>query len=245
VVPATDYDSGGMGANCVIGGLIPEGCGWTNALGGKLLYLFADHGMNWMHALEVKADRTGVKSSTAIEVGEFDSGTGVASFRQGPDAAVYIVMNAGNAVYRLTPKDESGPDCSSSGGSGGEGGIGGEAGESNAGGAPMSAGGVAGADETGGTAGIAGRAGTGSGAVAGTRSGGGSGGGSAGKPTTAGNGGKGGKPSGGGAGGTDNDDSDGCGCRTAGRTDAGLGAWAVAAALASVVARRRRRTPRA
>jgi len=224
--------------NCVIGGLIPEGCGWTNAFDDKTLYLFADHGMNWLHALEVKGDRTGVTSSTAIEVGSFGDGTGVASIRQGPDGAVYVVLNAGNSIARLAPKQATGPDCMSSGGEGGAAGIGGEAGASDAGSAPMSAGGNAGANAAGGTGGSAPDAGASSGAEAGTNPAGGKGGASAGSGSGTAGGGHAGKPS---SGSGDSKDSGGCGCRTTGVSDAGLGAWAVALAFGSMVARRRRR----
>jgi MYXO-CTERM domain-containing protein len=243
IPPVHDYPH--TEGNCVIGGLIPEGCGWTNAFDGKLLYLFADHGSNWLHALEVRDDRTGVTSEKAIEVSTFDAGTGVASIRQGPDEAVYIVMNAGNSVLRLTPKQATGPDCMSTGGDGGAGGNGGEAGASDAGGPPLSAGGTAGANESGGTAGTPDNAGTSSGAAAGTKSSGGKGGASAGSGSGTAGSTSGGKPSSSGGSGGDTKDSGGCGCRTTGPADAGLGAWAVALALGSVVARRRRRPARA
>ena len=45
------------------GGLIPTGCGWSNAFAGKAYYLFADYADNWMHALEVQPDREGVVSA--------------------------------------------------------------------------------------------------------------------------------------------------------------------------------------
>jgi MYXO-CTERM domain-containing protein len=127
--PVHDYPR-----SCVIGGLIPEGCGWTNAFGGKTFYIFGDNGQSWVHALEVKSDRSGVVSSSTTNLGTLSSGT--SSIRQGPDGSVYFTYNTSGAVYRLTPTSLTGPDCSGSGGTGGMGGgvSGGPAGGRAAGG---------------------------------------------------------------------------------------------------------------
>jgi MYXO-CTERM domain-containing protein len=119
VAPVTDYrNERNDGANCVIGGLIPEGCGWSSAFGGKLYYWFADFGASWVHAVEVKTDRSGVVSSTPISVGEF-GGAGPAAIRQGPNGAVYLVNNKEGSVYEIQPKNQTGDDCMSMGGMGG------------------------------------------------------------------------------------------------------------------------------
>jgi MYXO-CTERM domain-containing protein len=119
VAPVHDYDNDSEG-NCVVGGIIPEGCGWEGAFDGKLYYFFADNGNAWIHALEVKPDRSGVVSANAVDVGTF-SGSGPVSFRQGPAGAMYVVMNRGNAVYEIKPKAQTGADCEGAGGTGGSG----------------------------------------------------------------------------------------------------------------------------
>ncbi|HTK77314.1 MAG TPA: PQQ-dependent sugar dehydrogenase [Gemmataceae bacterium] len=155
--PVYDYGHTG-GANCVIGGLIPEGCGWTNAFGGKLYYLFGDHGAGWVRALEVAPDRMGVVSMTATDFGDFSGGP--SSFRMGPDGALYMVMDVAGAVYRMAPTDQTGTDCMGGGGTGGAGGMSGAGGSSGAGttgGTGMTTGGTG--MTTGGTATTAGGAG--------------------------------------------------------------------------------------
>jgi MYXO-CTERM domain-containing protein len=132
VAPVTDYENQrNSGANCVTGGLIPEGCGWAGAFDGKLYYWFADFGASWVRALEVKPDRSGVVSSTPIDVGTF-GGAGPAAIRQGPNGAVYLVNNKEGSVYELKPKNQTGDGCQSTGGAGGSGGTG-AAGRSGAG----------------------------------------------------------------------------------------------------------------
>lgn len=146
--PVHDYGRQG-GANCVIGGLIPEGCGWTNAFGGTLYYLFGDHGAGWIHALEVRPDRMGVVSSTAIEFGDFNP---MSSFRMGPDDALYVTFDQMGAVYRFAPTNQTGSDCMGGGGMGGMSGSGGAGMSGGSGGRAMT-GGSAGAMATGGSGG--------------------------------------------------------------------------------------------
>jgi glucose/arabinose dehydrogenase len=122
----------------VTGGLIPEGCGWSNAFGGKLYYLFADYGSNWVHALEVKPDRSGVVSSTSVEFATLTGGP--SSIRQGLDGAVYVTFYGSGNVTRIAPAAATGPDCNGSGGSGGSGGAGGSGGRGGAAGSGGSAG---------------------------------------------------------------------------------------------------------
>ncbi|HEX6274814.1 MAG TPA: PQQ-dependent sugar dehydrogenase [Polyangiaceae bacterium] len=252
-----DYDNNTVG-NCVIGGLIPDGCGWQTALGGTL-YLFADNGPGWIRALTVTNRMMGTASSTATTVGTF-ANTGPASIRMGPDESLYVVMNRGNSVYRFTPRDRTG--CAGMGGMGGAGGIGagGRGGSSGSGG--MS-GGIGG---QGATAGV-GTSGSGTGGASGGQggtsdSGGSSAGGAAGAGVSGsgqttggapsgGAGGSGGAPVGGGPGagvgatgtsGTSGDDGGdgGCGCRVSSASGAGYLALALGL-LAAFVLRVRRR----
>jgi len=95
----------------VTGGLIPTGCGWSNAFGGKTYYLFGDYAKNWLHALEVRADHQGVVSPTALDFAEVFGGP--ASIRQGVDGAVYVVYYGSGTVSRIAPSAMTGPDCSS------------------------------------------------------------------------------------------------------------------------------------
>ena len=193
--PVHDYARSG-GANCVIGGLIPSGCGWTEALGGMPLYLFGDHGAGWIRALQVRPDRMGVVSATATDFGDFSP---MSSFRMGPDGSMYVTFDTMDYVARFTPTNQTGPDCMGGGG-GGAGGMGGSAG-AGTGGAGNGNGGVAGSGVTGGTN-----------TSGGTTTSGGTGmnGGTAGNA-----GGAGGAP-GAGSGGGGSDDEGGCGCRMVG-----------------------------
>ena len=261
-----DYPRTGTGGGtCVTGGLIPDGCGWSTALGGTM-YLFADYNADWIHGLTVTNRMMGTASSTATNLGSF-SNSGPVSFRMGPDESLYVVMNQGNAVYRFTPRDRTG--CM--GGMGGMGGAGG------AGGAPP--GGNAGTGMTagmggvgmGGQAGAVGPGGAGMGGEAGSVGPGGvgMGGATAGTGVTAGAGGAGvgtggtvpsggvgpnggapvgGAPSGGlgptaGTGGRDDiDTSSGCGCRAA--KPSGVGYLALAVGLVLTIGARLRRRRR-
>ncbi len=240
VAPVHDYDHDGNSAS-VTGGLIPEGCGWSDAFGGKLYYLFADYNLNWVHALEVKADRSGVVSPEAIEVGTFEGAP--VSLRQGPDGAVYGVFYSAGAVYRFAPAELTGADCSGSSGAGGSAGAG-NAGAGNAGA------GNAGAGNAGNQAGGAG----GSGAAGKGGSGGGSGGaagkggsGATGQGGSGATGGEAGNESGAGAGGADSaEDDGGCGCSIpgGGSTFGYASASLASLLLAGGALRRRRRRAR-
>jgi MYXO-CTERM domain-containing protein len=133
--PVHDYPhSAGVS---VTGGLIPTGCGWSNAFGGKAYYVFADYGSNWLHALEVQPDHRGVVSATAVDFAHVSGGP--ASIRQGPDAALYVVYYGSGTVTRIAPKDMTGPDCGNAG----------AAGAGNAGGAGSGSGGRAGSGNAG------------------------------------------------------------------------------------------------
>jgi MYXO-CTERM domain-containing protein len=260
VEPATDYDNVSGGANCMIGGLIPEGCGWSDAMAGKLYYWFADFGASWIKALEVKADRSGPVNSTQVDVGTF-SGAGPAAIRQGPGGAVYIVNNKEGSVFEVKPKAQTGDDCMSMGGMGGSGGMtsGGAPSMSGAGGAPPASGGMPGA----GTGGSMPMAGTGpatggmpgAGGAATPGGAGGTGGTGGSMPMTGGAGGTGGASGSAGTGGspmgtggmgqagtapTPPKDEGGCGCRVGGAKNGALAALVGGLGLLGLALRRRR-----
>jgi glucose/arabinose dehydrogenase len=106
--PVYDY-ARGVGPS-VTGGLIPSGCGWENVWPTKTYYVFGDWSADFIKALEVRPDRTGLVNSTPILLEQLDN-TGPASFRMGADDSLYVVMNRANAVYRFTPKTRSGAGC--------------------------------------------------------------------------------------------------------------------------------------
>jgi MYXO-CTERM domain-containing protein len=133
------------GNNCVIGGLIPSGCGWTDEW--KQRYFFGDHGSGRVWTIDVDSDRQGADRGS---VADFASTNGIGSFRMGPDGALYLVEVDGGAVQRLTPKGwdptscapepPDDPDASAGTGGQGQGGVG--AGGGAAGGAAGAAGGA-------------------------------------------------------------------------------------------------------
>jgi glucose/arabinose dehydrogenase len=94
----------------ITGGLIPEGCGWTNVFGGTA-YVFGDSSDGWVRALPVNAARTGFTSSTLIPFASYGGGSPV-SFRMGPDGSMYVVLVGTGAVHRYTPTNKTGSDCS-------------------------------------------------------------------------------------------------------------------------------------
>jgi hypothetical protein len=261
--PVYDYPHSN-GNNCVIGGLIPSGCGWNDPW--KSRYIFGDHGSGNIWTLDVNGGRTGV---VAASLASFGNMGGPASFRMGADNALYIVEVDGGSVERITPKGQAalcgspipdagpppadaGKDASSgaggaggnggNGGAGGRGGNGGNAGASNTGAggnATTGTGGQGGAIGAGGAGNIGGD-GNGGGAVgaAGTSSGTGNPGetgGSVGSGAT-------------GSGGTDltsdgqpaQGDAATCACGSVGRPTSNAGIAAIVG-LALVAARRARR----
>ena len=88
-------------SGAVTGGLIPDRCGWPEVFGGTH-YVFGDSSKDWIRALPVNADRTGVSSSAAVEFGSWNNGRPV-SIRMGPDGSLYIVFLGLGAVHRFTP----------------------------------------------------------------------------------------------------------------------------------------------
>jgi MYXO-CTERM domain-containing protein len=245
-VPAV-YDYGhSMNNNCVIGGLIPSGCGWEAPWTSK--YIFGDNGSGRVWTLDVNPARDGV---VANSVADFASTQGIGSFRMGAKGALYLAEVSGGLVSKVTPKGLNPATCGGAGmgGMGGMGaggadtggmaGNGGTMGGATAGGASGSGGAAGGAAQggSGGTAGTnptgaggmaAGTGGTG-GATAGSGTGGSSGGmmgtgGSATGGTGTGGTGTGGTGTGGtattggtgAAGAAPPEEKGGCGCRVAG-----------------------------
>jgi MYXO-CTERM domain-containing protein len=163
-VPAA-YDYGhSSGNNCVIGGLIPSGCGWEAPWTSK--YFFGDNGSGRIWTIDVNSGRDGVVDDS---VEDFASTSGIGSFRMGAKGALYFAEVSGGTVSKITPKGLN-PAMCPGGGSGGMGGTG-------AGG--MGAGGTAGGgNSTGGAGGSSGTGGDTGGSEAGNDGSGGSVGGS-------------------------------------------------------------------
>lgn len=93
----------------VTGGLIVEGCGWSNVFSSPH-YVYGDYTANALRALPVNASRTEVSASTATPFASYSS-SGPVSFRMGPDASLYVVMLTQGAVYRFTPVNRTGAGC--------------------------------------------------------------------------------------------------------------------------------------
>jgi MYXO-CTERM domain-containing protein len=227
VPPAYDYGHSDNN-NCVIGGLIPSGCGWEAPWTSK--YIFGDNGSGRVWTLDVNETRDDVVDDSRED---FASTQGIGSFRMGQKGALYLAEVSGGVVSKITPKDLNPAMCPSMGGMGGMGGMSaggagaaGMAGGSGMGGAATGgASGSAGASAGGPAAGTGGSAGASAGAggtgTAGTGTGGSTAGtnGNAGMVGTGGAGATGGS-AGTGAGGTGGavppEDKGGCGCRVAG-----------------------------
>lgn len=98
--PVFDYPHAN-GDNCVIGGLIPEGCGWPAAYTQK--YFFGDHGSRRIYTLNVNAARTGLATNTRSTFATLAGG--MSAFKMGHDHSLYVVSDQGNAVFKITPKN--------------------------------------------------------------------------------------------------------------------------------------------
>jgi glucose/arabinose dehydrogenase len=261
--PVYDYPHSD-GNNCVIGGLIPSGCGWTDPW--KSRYIFGDHGSGNIWTLDVNANRNGI---VANSLAPFGSMSGPASFRMGADNALYLVEVDGGSVERITPKGQAAlcgspvPDAGppptdagkdASGGAGGAGGNrdAGAGGKGGNGGNPGTGGNGGGANGTGGQGGVSGvggasnMGGNGTGGdvigAAGVSSGSGNPGGVGGSEGSTGSTGS------GGAGLTSDgqpaqSDNGGCACGSAGgpTSNAGAAAFVGLALVAANRARRKRR----
>jgi MYXO-CTERM domain-containing protein len=268
VAPVHDYATTRGGDACVIGGLIPSGCGWEDPWTSR--YFFGDNSSGKIWTLNVNANRDGIMGG-ATQIG---TSQGVGSFRMGAKGALYIAEVSGGVVSKLTPKDLDPTMCQGSGGAGGAGGSGGTGSGATSGG-PGTGGDSAGSSQggspsagSGGSGGSAagggGMSNGGSGPQAGTSSATGGTGTGTGGSATAGtgvggsgtpSGGKGGSaPTGGGVPGTsgtsgtpepnEGSDDGGCGCRVAGSGGRFGAVLAAAAGLALLAFRRSRKQQR-
>lgn len=207
------------GDQCVIGGQIPEGCGWEGSLANR--YFFADHDSGRVWWAKVNDTRLGF----ATPPEEFARvGKGPVAFRQGLDGALYMVSHEEGVVYRIAPKTKPancpvveappGKDAGPSGGSdSGVPGVAGAGGKGGVAGAtpppPGTGGALGGTAGRGGTTGAAGRGANDGGAA-------------------------------GAAGGSDS----GCGCRLSGQSGRQLGGGALVAGLFGLAVFTRRRSAR-
>jgi MYXO-CTERM domain-containing protein len=251
--------------NCVIGGLIADGCGWAAPWNAR--YLFGDNGSGRIWSLDVNADRSGAMASS---VKSFATSQGVGSFRMGASGTLYVAEVSGGVVDKVTPKGLDPTMCGgSSGGTGGMGAggassggannnggrSGGNAGTTNGGngGTQMSGGrdggggtstggtGTSGASMGGTSPAMGGTSSTMGGTSAGgtTSTGGGSTAGtkaSGGSTSTAGNG----AANAAGAGGSGGDDKSGCGCRVGGDAPSSTSLVALSGLLGLMAFGRRR-----
>jgi MYXO-CTERM domain-containing protein len=103
--PVFDYQNVRMGTNCVIGGLIPDGCGWPAEF--KSRYFFGDHGTGDVWTLDVTPDRRGVVANSRKAFGRVP---GLAAFRMGHDASLYLVSHGGDLIAKVTPRNRP-SDC--------------------------------------------------------------------------------------------------------------------------------------
>lgn len=201
----------------VTGGLVPTaGCGWGAY---ETKYFFGDYSRGSIWTLDLKPDRSGAVAGSRKDFATL-AGTGVVSFRMGPDGAMYIAGYSQGVIKRLAPNNIPATCNAASPGTGADGGAGrdGSAGTGGAGGT----GGTAGAGGAGGTAGGGGAGG----ATAGT------GGGAGGAAGTAGTG---------MAGTSGTEEPGGCSCSVSSRRSSGLALGALIL-LSAAVARRRRRS---
>ena len=256
--PVFDYPHGGNNLNCIIGGLIPSGCGWAAPWTNR--YFFADHGRGRVWAVDVNTTRDGIMpgklngdSSVSGSVTYFADVNGPAAIRMGLDGAMYVVSADGAFVSRIAPKTQGTMSCTPTG-TGGSGGTGGGAPDGGVVDASGGAG-AGGAGGTGGTGGTSGQTGGGGGTSGSGGQSGGSGGSSPGSAGTAGgtagttgaagtqgSGGTTGTPAGGTTGTPPGAKSGGgCSCRVAGDDDGGFIGGSVFGTLVLVVWSRRRR----
>jgi len=249
---------GETGNNCIIGGLIPDGCGWAAPWTGR--YLFGDNSSGRIWMFDVTPERDGM---VADSLADFAKTQGVGSFRMGANGTLYIAEVSGGVVDKITPKNLDTTMCQSgSGGMGGTGAGGASAGSTSTGGidaggtGPTSGGNggtgmVSGGNATSG--GTSGRTGSGGATTGGTSTAmggtatanGGTATGTGGASTGTGGTKAGGTSSttagapGAGAGGQGSDDKGGCGCRVAG--DSRSASWLGLSGLVGLLSLRRRR----
>jgi glucose/arabinose dehydrogenase len=231
VAPVYDY-AHNQGNNCIVGGLIPDGCGWESPWTSR--YIFGDNGSGRVWTLNVNGARDGVDGASRAD---FASSQGIGSFRMGAKGVLYVAEVGGGVVSKVTPKGLDPSQCSppGAGGAGGSGGTAGAAGTTGGtGGDPPTSGGASGAAAGGAPA--TGGSATG-GSAAGAPATGGSGTGGSGTGT----GGATTPPSGSG-------EPSGCGCRAAGSGRYGMliavGGLALFGGVLRGARRRRRKNER-
>lgn len=96
--PVYDYDHDGT-VNCVIGGLVPDDCGWPAEY--RARYLFGDHGSGVVYSLDLSPDRSGVIAGSRRD---FATVGPMTSFRLGPDGALWVTSDGAGALLRIRPR---------------------------------------------------------------------------------------------------------------------------------------------
>ena len=164
VGPVYDYQNTRGGDACVIGGLIPSGCGWEAPWTSR--YFFGDNSSGKVWTLDVNGARDNVTANSRVQIA---STQGIGSFRMGAKGVLYLAEVSGGVVTKITPKGYDPTMCTgSTGGTGGTGSGGAGAGGSGASGGSGATGGDGGGAPNGGTSSASGGTGT-----AGTSTGGG------------------------------------------------------------------------
>jgi glucose/arabinose dehydrogenase len=100
VAPQDTYAHGGEDAS-VTGGLVPsEGCGW-GAHENK--YFFGDYNRGLLWTLDLEGDRSGAVAGSRAVFATLP-GSGIVSFRMGPDGGMYVAAHDQGLVKRIAPK---------------------------------------------------------------------------------------------------------------------------------------------
>jgi MYXO-CTERM domain-containing protein len=100
VPPVFDYQNVRNGTNCVIGGLVPDGCGWPDAYKSK--YFFGDHGSGNLWTLDLTPDRRGVVRDSRKAFGQLPR---ISGFRMGHDHSLYLISHDRGVIAKVTPKN--------------------------------------------------------------------------------------------------------------------------------------------
>jgi hypothetical protein len=128
VPPQDTYAHGGDAS--VTGGLVPsEGCGW-GAHENK--YFFGDYARGLLWTLDLRGDRSGAVAGSRAVFATLP-GSGIVSFRMGPDGAMYVAAHEQGLIKRIAPRNvpstcNAGAPGAGAGGTGGAAGAGGAAG---------------------------------------------------------------------------------------------------------------------
>jgi MYXO-CTERM domain-containing protein len=96
--PAFDYEH--AAENCVIGGLVPDGCAWPAEYRAK--YFFGDHGSGLIYTLDLNANRSGIVAGSLQTFANVGSMT---SFRMGPDGGLWVTVDGNGSVVRILPRN--------------------------------------------------------------------------------------------------------------------------------------------